>query len=242
VSLVSKLNTVPTSHVKGDPLDFKDDRKTVYEQDPKLEPALNGDREALGELLASYTPKLRRAALRILGSPHEAEEALQDGFVQVVKHVREFAGRSMFSSWVTRIVINAALMRLRNVRRQPVTSIEEAPTRSGLTLAESIVDPRPNPEEIYAREERIQILKQTIKGLPEVYRSVLWLRDVRELSTREAAKSLGIPAGSVKARRYRGRSKLSREFCDANPPPLSECAGVQSQDGHHGLTRELRLA
>jgi len=191
-------------------LDFNTDSCTVRE-DRLLHRALSGDREALGSLFASHMPKLYRTALRVLGAPEEAEEALQDGLVQAVRHFREFEGRCRFSTWLTRIVINAALMRLRRSRRQAVTSIDQKPGGDDLSLAESISDPRPNPEEMYAQEERLQILKQKLRNLPAAYRSALHLRDFEGMNTREAAEALGLPLGTLKSQVHRARLKLVEE-------------------------------
>ena len=163
-------------------------------------------------------PQLYRSALRVLGTPQDAEEALQDGLVRVVQHFRQFEGRSRFSTWLTRIVINAALMRLRHSRCEVVNSIDEKLGRDDLSLADSITDPGPNPEGMYAREERLQILKRELRSLPAVYRSALWLRDVQGMSTGEAAEALGVPEGTVKARLHRGRLMIMKKVREALVP------------------------
>ena len=108
----------------------KGNRDTVRQPDHGLQGALNGDREALGQLFASHTPRLYRAALRILGKPQDAEEALQDGFFSAIRHLGEFECRSRFSTWLTRIVINVALMRLRKGRREVLTSFDQVTTET----------------------------------------------------------------------------------------------------------------
>jgi RNA polymerase sigma-70 factor (ECF subfamily) len=194
----------------GRTLDCNEDRCTGRERD-ELRLALNGDEEALGSLIASHMPQLYRAALRFLGTPQDAEEALQDGLVQAVRHFREFEGRSRFSTWLTRIVINDALMRLRRRRRDATTSIDQKLGRDDLCLAESIADPRPNPEEMYAQEEWLRILRRKLQSLPAAYGSALWLCDVQGMSTREAAEALGIPVGSLKSNLHRARLSLRAE-------------------------------
>ena len=191
-------------------MERNEDRCACGEPD-ELQLALKGDEGALGSVLASYMPKLHRVALRVLGTPQDAEEALQDGLVQVVKHFREFEGRSQFSTWLTRIVINAALMRLRRRRREVTTSMDQKLGRDDLSFAEMIKDPRPNPEEAYAREERLQVLRRKLRTLPAAYGSALWLRDVQGMSTREAAEALGIPVGSLKSNLHRARLSLRAE-------------------------------
>ncbi len=189
-------------------MERNEDRSTVDQRDQELHLALSGDQEALGCLLASYMPQLHRAALRVLGTPEDADDALQDGLVQVVKHFREFEGRSRFSTWLTRIVINAALMRLRRRRRDVTTSMDQKPCREDLSLAESVSDSRPNPEEAYAHQERLQMFRRTLRTLPTAYGSALWLRDVQGMSTREAAEAMGVPVGSLKSNLHRARLSL----------------------------------
>ena len=170
----------------------KGNRDTVRQPDHGLQRALNGDREALGHLFASQTPQLYRAALRILGKPQDAEEALQDGFLSAIRHLGEFECRSRFSTWLTRIVINVALMRLRKGRREVLTSFDHSHDRDEVDLAVTVTDPRPNPEEIYQWKERFQMFERNLRKLPPRYQSILWLRDVQEMSTQEAAELLGV--------------------------------------------------
>lgn len=193
-------------------MERNEDRCTVRERDEELHLALSGDEEALGSVLASYMPQLYRAALRVLGTPQDADDALQDGLVQVVKHFREFEGRSRFSTWLTRIVINAALMQLRRRRRDAATSMDQKSGQDDLSLAESISDPRPNPEELYAQEERLRGVRRTLRSLPATYGSALWLRDVQGMSTREAAEALRVPVGSLKSNLHRARLRLRNEM------------------------------
>jgi len=202
------------ARLREDSLKFQGDGNTVREQNAMLQRALNGDQQALGFLVAPNMPRLYRAALRILGVPQDAEEALQDGLLQVVQHFREFEGRSRFSTWLTRVVINASLMRLRRRRREAVTSFDQPPARDEQPFTYEITDHRPNPEEIYVREERLQIFKHKLRSLPSACRSALWLRDVEGMSTREAAEVLGVPLGSLKSQLYRARRKLIRDSQD----------------------------
>ena len=193
--------------------------ETNGEKDRLLRLALNGDREALDRLFASYMPPLYQAALRVLRSPQDAEDALQDGLLAAVRHLKDFEGRSQFSTWLTSIVINAALMRLRKARGQAVASIDEEPLdRDQRPIAAKIADPTPNPEEMYAREERLQILKRKLQSLPRAYRRALWLRDVQGMSTRAAAEALGLPVGSLKSHLHRGRMRIIKHVREALVP------------------------
>jgi RNA polymerase sigma-70 factor, ECF subfamily len=198
-------------------LDVKADSSTVRERDCLLYMALNGDQEALGRLLASYMPQLYRAALRVVGTPQDAEDALQDGLLGAVRHLREFAGRSRFSTWLTSIVINAALMRLRRSRREVITSFDQTLDPDDPPLANRIVDPSPNPEEMYAQAEGLQIIERRVQSLPAAHRNAVWLRHVQGMSTREAAEALGLPPGSLKSQLHRARLKLIEKASEVRP-------------------------
>lgn len=180
-------------------------RCTAGEREHLVRLALTGDRDALGRLFASYMPQLYSAALRVLHRPQDAEDAVQDGLLSAVRHFREFEGRSQVSTWLTRIVTNAALMRLRRGRAQRTTSIDEKADGQATCLAVTIADPKPGPEQIYARLERLQILEHAQQGLSAPHRAALWLHNVQGMSTREAAEFLAVPEGTLKSQLHRAR-------------------------------------
>ncbi|HXJ96229.1 MAG TPA: sigma-70 family RNA polymerase sigma factor [Terriglobia bacterium] len=170
---------------------------------------LQGDREAINTLFARHTRPLYQTALRLLGNPEDAEDALQDGLLSAARNFKRFEGRSKFSTWLTRIVINAALMRLRSQRARPTISLEqEDPEQRDLTLGSRIPDSRPGPEERYVRKERYEILERGLETLPPYLQSALWLRDIEGLSTAEAARALGLSEGTLKSQLHRARSRL----------------------------------
>ena len=174
-----------------------------------VQSGLHGDAEALDTLFARYARPLYQTALRLLGNPEDAEDALQDGLLSAVRNLKRFEGRSKFSTWLTRIVINASLMQLRKQRARPTVSLEqEDPEQRELTLGSRIPDARPGPEEAYVRKERVAILDDSLKTLPPALQSALWLRDVEGLSTAEAARELGLSEGTVKSQLHRARNKL----------------------------------
>ena len=213
----------------------KGNRDTVRQPDHGLQRALNGDREALGHIFASQTPRLYRAAHRILGKPQDAEEALQDGFLSAIRHLGEFESRSGFSTWLTRIVINVALMRLRKGRREVLTSFDASTDRAEVNLAVTVTDPRPNPEEIYQRKERFQMFERNLRKLPPRYQSTLWMRDVQGMSTREAAELLDMKPTTFKSALYRARLRLGVGSCLASPGhrtlPKAEAIAAETDIG-----------
>ena len=187
--------------------------ETNKERDRLLRLAVNGDQEALDRLFASYMRPLYQVALRVLRSPQDAEDALQDGLLAAFQHLREFQGRSQFSTWLSRIVINAALMRLRKSRSKIVASIDEEPLgRDDRPIAAKIVDPKPNPEQLYTQEEQFRILEKGLQNLPAMYRSALEVRDVEGMDTGNAAKTLGITRGTLKSHLHRGRMRIIKEM------------------------------
>lgn len=189
----------------------KADCKTVHEPDSTLQRALSGDHEALGSLFASHMLKLYRVALRILGKPQDAEEALQDGLLGAMRHLGEFECRSRFSTWLTRIVINAALMRLRKIRRESLMSFDQRLDPDDLPLADRLTDPGPNPEETFAWKERLQLFGREVQHLPASHRSALRLRLVQGMSTKEAAETLGVNTSTLKSQLRRARVLLGKD-------------------------------
>jgi RNA polymerase sigma-70 factor (ECF subfamily) len=130
--------------------------------------------------------------------------------LSAVRNLGRFEGRSKFSTWLTRIVINAALMRLRSRRARPAVSLEQEDTEQReLTLGSRIPDTKPSPEERYAQTERFEILERSLESLPPALQSALWLRDVEGLSTAEAAEALGLSEGTLKSQLHRARGKIS---------------------------------
>ena len=172
--------------------------------------ALRGNQKALDQLFSRYSRALYPTALKLMGNPEDAEDALQDGLLSAFRNLGRFEGRSQFSTWLTRIVINAALMRLRSKRAHPAASIDAESNGDGdePAAAERIADRAPTPEEIYAQNEAREIFERNLEGLSPTLRSALVLRDVEGLSTEEAAETLGVPEGTLKSQLHRARVQL----------------------------------
>ena len=173
--------------------------------------ALRGNQQSLDQLFGRYSRALYPTALKLMGNPEDAEDALQDGLLSAFRNLRRFEGRSQFSTWLTRIVINAALMRLRSKRAHPAASIDAEPNVDAdePSPAERLADQSPTPEEIYAQKEVREIFERNLEGLSPTLRSAIVLRDVEGLSTEEAAETLGVPEGTLKSQLHRARVQLA---------------------------------
>jgi len=176
-----------------------------------IEKAQAGDHDALETLFSNQSPALYQTALRLVGTPEEAEDVLQEGMLSAYRNLRRFEGRSQFSTWLTRIVINAALMRLRSRRSRPAVSLDERLAEDDeMTFADQFPDSAPSPEQIVARRELEDLLRRNLETLSPVLRSAFILREMEGFSTEEAADELGISQGTLKARLHRAKRQLSR--------------------------------
>jgi RNA polymerase sigma-70 factor (ECF subfamily) len=175
-----------------------------------LASARAGDSTAFECLVMPHWDTLLRVTQRILRNREDAEDAVQTAFLDAFRNLHGFHGRSRFSSWLTRIAMNAALMRLRVSRRKRETSLDEV-TETGESRASiHLVETRLNPEQEFLSNEGRVLLAKGLKKLRPLYVEVLHLRDVEELSAKETARILELPVGTVKARLHRARTKLTR--------------------------------
>jgi RNA polymerase sigma-70 factor (ECF subfamily) len=163
----------------------------------------------LAGAVSRYSPMLFRVALRRLRNVQDAEDAVQDALLSACKGIGQFEGRSQLSTWLTRIVVNAAGMKLRRHPRREMVSLDENHESEGAMLANELIDGRPSPETLCAQTETSETLRLAIAQLPPKLRSALQLRDLGGLSTREAADALGISSTSLKSRLLRARVGVS---------------------------------
>ena len=174
--------------------------------DPDLEIVArvqNGETEAFEELVRKHGRRVYRSLLGIVGSAEEAEDALQDAFLKAFQHLSRFEGRSRFSTWLVRIAINTGLQRVRS--RKEFDSLDEENEEFRPRNIQAWTD---TPEDCYSREELKRLVEREVMKLPGKYRVALMLRDLEELSTEEAAATLGLSVPGLKARVLRGRLML----------------------------------
>jgi len=171
-----------------------------------------GDYAAFEELVNRYEKKIYRLGMNITGNPEDAEDVLQDTFLKAFEHLPEFREDSRFYTWIVRIAVNEALMKLRKRRSSKEVAFEETEDQDGEVQVRDYADWRPNPEQMLAREEMEQILRTAIQALPPGFRTVFYLRDVEGLATEETAQLLNLSTGAVKARLFRARLRLREEL------------------------------
>ena len=174
-----------------------------------------GDDRAYERLVREHGGRMLAVARRILRNDEEARDALQEAFLLAFRGLPRFAGQSRLATWLHRIVVNAALMKLRSRRAHPEESIEPLlPTflEDGHSTATYGEWPE-SAERLLERAEVRRRVRASIDRLPATYRTVLLLRDIEELDTGEVATALGISPNAVKIRLHRARQAL-RELLD----------------------------
>lgn len=196
-------------------------RMTVTSQPILDESALvaqsrQGDAEAYGQLVRRYQNKIFRLAQHITQNREDAEDVLQETFLKAHEHLDQFQGNSKFYTWIVRIAVNQALMKLRRRKSDKSVSLDETIDTGEDTMVREVAAWDENPEERLSRTEVGEILDTAIQSLETPYRSVFVLRDIEELSTEETAEALGLSVPAVKSRLLRARlqlrEKLTRQF------------------------------
>jgi RNA polymerase sigma-70 factor (ECF subfamily) len=168
-----------------------------------------GDAVAVERMMREHNRRLFRVARSILGDDAEAEDALQEAYVTAYVEMKTFRGASKLSTWLTRIVINESLGRLRKHRRQAEVFAFSRDSREPAAQETTLVhDTTPTPEDSASRAEIRAVLERKIDELPMAFRTVFMMREVEELSVEETAECLGIPEATVRTRHFRARALL----------------------------------
>ncbi|MDA0206611.1 MAG: RNA polymerase sigma factor [Acidobacteria bacterium] len=167
-----------------------------------------GDRASFDELVNRHAAKVFRLARHITRNDAEAEDFLQDAFYKAYTRLDQFNADAQFYTWLVRIAVNEALMRLRKRRNNKTVSLDaELETEDG-SLRREAVSPDDNPEQEFSRDETRKLLEEAIDSLDEGYRTVFVLRDVEGMSTQETADLLELSISAVKSRLLRARLQL----------------------------------
>ena len=197
------------------------DAKSTGEARGAVRRALKGDLEGLDALFARQRSQLFRAAFRLLRNKEDAEDAVQDGLLSAYLHLSDFQGRSLFSTWLTRIVINVALMKRRKRMTSHEISLHGDVADTLEPPSETIASPDPDPEQLYAASEVKRLVSDTIDQLSAQYRAVIQFRYIEGLSASEAACSSGISLRTLKSRLFHARRQLADGLMERTEHPLS---------------------
>lgn len=183
-----------------------------------VEQARAGDQEAFTALVRQYDRHIYCLALNIIENEADAEDVLQEAFLKAYANLGSFQGESRFYTWLVRIAVNEALMKVRKRRSAPAVVALDEPIGDDeeRALCRELVDWGDNPEQRFGKVELQEILSSAIASLEAPYRVVLMLRDIEELSTEDTARTLGISVPAAKSRLLRARlqlrDRLNRHF------------------------------
>ncbi|MCB0101628.1 MAG: sigma-70 family RNA polymerase sigma factor [Anaerolineales bacterium] len=181
-------------------------------QDFSIEALQNGDRTEFARLVDTYSPQIYRLGLKMLGNQQDAEDVLQNTFLNALTHIAGFEGRSSLSTWLYRIAANEALMLIR--KRKPNINIEDMQHENAddVPLPETFVDWSVLPEKELVTGEGKKAIESAVKRLPENLRMVFVLRDVEGISIKETAEILNLTEVNVKTRLLRARMALREQL------------------------------
>lgn len=177
--------------------------------------AREGDNAAFSRLVRPYMRKAYHVALKITGNREDAEDAAQQTLLKAYAHIDQFHGNARFSSWLIRIAINEARMKVRKRRSEDFyLSYYVAPERGISPLETLSAGESSHPETLYSRRETQRVLRDAIDGLRSSSRVVVWLLGLQERQTKEAAKILNLSESAVKTRFLRARQQLRECLAD----------------------------
>lgn len=209
---VQKRKTTGTSSWTPSKLSSSESREAspvAREEWPLVQQAIDGNSNAKEQIFTLHTTILHRRALSILRNKEDAEDAVQDALCRAYARLRSFQGRSTFSTWLTRIVINSALMIRRRRSGRPEASLEEISDARSEPLQHRIIEEGPNPEDICRTTEMNGIVAEEIRQLPSRLREAIQLCYLDGLSVADSSRLLGIRQSAFKSRLVRARRKLA---------------------------------
>src|SRR5437867_3723868 len=180
----------------------------IFDETNLVAQARLGDTGAFGELTEHYQRKIFRLAQNITQNREDAEDVLQETFMKAYEHLPDFEGNSKFYTWIVRIAVNEALMKLRKRKWDKTVWLDEPVNTGEDTVAREIAVWDDNPEQRYSKEELHDILDKAVNSLAAPYRTAFVLRDVEGLSTEETAQALDLSVPAVKSRLLRARLQL----------------------------------
>ena len=179
------------------------ERARVWTDEEVVLRVKGGDTALYEILMRRYNQRLYRVAVSIVKDSSEAEDVMQDAYVRAYSHLGQFAGRAPFSAWLTRIAVNEALARVRaRNHSEPLEEVEDG------TDFMKTIDSALDPEARAACSETAELLEAAVLNLPPHYRTVVMMRDIEEMSTKETAEALELSEENVKVRLHRGHALM----------------------------------
>ena len=189
--------------------------KTVASEDLDLVHATqDGDVSAFEQLVGRYDRKLLRIAQHVTHNREDSQDAVQEAFLKAFQHLGEFREDSQFSTWLIRITVNQALIKLRKQRTNKEVPLDEDFQADEDMLPRELADWAPNPEELYRASELRDILIKALEELRPILRTVFVLRDIEGLSIDQTAEVLDLSPSAVKARLWRARLQLRERLSE----------------------------
>jgi len=188
--------------------------------------AKNGDDQAFETLFKRYRRKTLAVVLRYIRVVEDAEDIVQQSFYKAFVHLSQFQGASSFSTWLTRIAINEALMFLRHIGAVREISIDSMSDTEGSPASLEIPDSNADPETRCSQREEVRILSKAVRNLRPALRTAIALSELGELSRSETARRLGLSLPAVKARIFRGKRQLREELVSSLKPSAKPVTGI----------------
>jgi RNA polymerase sigma-70 factor, ECF subfamily len=204
--------------------------------------AKNGDEQAFETLFKRHQQRVLRVVMRYTRVREDAEDIVQQSFHKAFVHLCRFEGKSSFSTWLTRIAINEALMFLRSIGAVREVSIDDGGEAEANASSLDIPDSRQDPEVSYLKRERARLLLSTLKSLRPRMRQALELRELAEFSTEQTAQQMGLSVGAVKSRIFHGRKKLRERLRRYMTSPRALEKGSSRHGGAARIFRGLRTS
>ncbi|MER8412232.1 MULTISPECIES: RNA polymerase sigma factor [unclassified Mesorhizobium] len=201
--------------------------------------ALARDGDAFRTIIKTHNQRLYRVARGVVRNDSEAEDIVQEAYVKAFAHLDAFRGDSSLATWLSRIVINEALGRLRN-RRRTVALLENPQAE----IIRFPLNPSDDPERTMAQRQILQLVEQATDSLPDVYRTVFVARVIEGLSIEETADLLGVRPQTVKTRLHRARALVRKALDDQIGPVLLDAfpfAGRRCERLTSAVMRRLGL-
>jgi RNA polymerase sigma-70 factor (ECF subfamily) len=185
---------------------------STFDETALVAAAKAGSADAFSELIRHYDRRVFRMAKQITQNDDDAEDVLQETFLKAYTHLDDFQGNSKFYTWVVRIAVNEALMKLRKRRSDRTVPLDDPIDTGEDEVVREIAVWDQNPEDTYSREELATILDEAVQSLKPAYRTVFILRDIEEMSIEETAEALDLSISAVKSRLLRARLQLREKL------------------------------